>query len=215
MGKLANQTMLVTALKAFTGALPPGYSCEKEFFLTSLRNMAQYLADLQAETLREVCENFLHKLNAGKATQAAADEFKADIDRLVSAADFRTVSAWMAGSREFIKNRLDSLKAVSMISEEQKTSGRDPEAQRHIKETYARLRFDTLEKQVEAAPNDATVNTALATARRAVAEYCCLYRVQLNPAETLTPFSLACVDAALAAGHRLFMAIRQATGRMM
>ena len=57
--------------------------------------------------------------------------------------------------------------------------------------------------------------SALAKARTEVADYCCLYRIPLTNADTLTPFSLACVDAALAAGYRLFINIRQATGRAM
>ncbi|HNW44119.1 MAG TPA: hypothetical protein PKI19_06420 [Elusimicrobiales bacterium] len=215
MSKTENQTRLVTALKAFTGKLPPGYADEKEFFLTSLQNMAEYLAVLQSETLREVCAGFTRKLETGRLTPAAVDEFKAAIDRLVSAAEFKTVSAAMAGSKDFIKRKLSELKPLSIIGEEEKTAGRDPEAERQIRETYSRLNFKKLAGQVEAAGGDYSANTALAGARREVAEYCCLYRVQMDPAETLTPFSLACVDAALAASRRLYKNVRQASGRAM
>lgn len=207
--------MLVTALKAFTGRLPPGYASEKEFFLTSLQNLEEYLDSLQKETLSELCDSFLRKLDGGRVTLPVIDEFKGRVDTLISAADFRAVSAGMAGSKEFIRQRLVALKPVSFISEEKKTSGRDPEADRHIRETYSRLNFDRLAKEVQAASHDFSANAALAKAREEVAEYCCLYRIPLTNADTLTPFSMACVDAALAAGYRLFVNIRHATGRAM
>lgn len=215
MAKIESQAMLVTALKAFTGALPPGYCDEKEFFLTSLQNMTEYLADLQKETLKDLCGSFMRKLDAGKVTMETISAFKADADRLISAADFRSVSAGMAGSNDFVKKRLSALASLSMIGEEKKPSGRDQDAERRITETYSRLGFSDLAKQVEASPNDFTANSALAKAREEVAAYCCLYRVPMGAADTLTPFSLSCVDAALAASYRLYKAIRQATGRSM
>jgi hypothetical protein len=213
MPKLENQTMLVTALRAFTGKLPPGYADEREFFLTSLENMAEYLAGLQSETLKEACDSFLRKLDAGRVTLTTVGEFKARVDTLVSVADFRAVSAGMAGSREFIRQRLAALRFVSIFAEGKKAAGRDPEAERRIKETYARLNFDKLARRVEEEPNDFAANAALAQARGEVADYCCLYRIPLTNADTLTPFSLTCVDAALAASHRLYKSIRQATGQ--
>lgn len=44
----------------------------------------------------------------------------------------------------------------------------------------------------------------LARARRAVGEYCAAYRVSVSPEATLTPFSLHCVDAALAASYQFY-----------
>ena len=215
MPKAQSQKMLVTALRSFTGKLPPGYTNEKEFFLTSLQNMAEYMEDLQKETLKEHCDGFCRKLDAGAVTLQTIEEFKAGIDRLVSASDFKTVSAAMAGSREFIKKCLFSLAPVSMIGEEKKTAERDPESERRIKEAYSRLNFPALLKKVENEPNDISVNAAVARAREEIASYCCLYRVPLDPANTLTPFSLSCVDAALAASYRFFKNIRQAAGHSM
>ncbi|HBA62137.1 MAG TPA: hypothetical protein DCZ92_15250 [Elusimicrobia bacterium] len=216
MPKLENQARLVTALRAFTGKLPPGYADEKEFFLTSLQTMTEYLSDLQKETLQDLCDNFTRKLDAGKVTMETISEFKAGADRLISAADFRSVSAGMAGSKEFVKKRLLALAALSMIGEELKASGRDPDAERRITETYSRLGFPALAKKVEASPDAFTVGAALSKAREEVAAFCCLYRVPMGEAaETLTPFSLSCVDAALAASYRLFKAIRHLTGRSM
>ena len=215
MPKLQNQIMLVNALRTFTGELPPFYSNEKEFFLTSFNNMAEYLADLQQETLKELCDSFVRKLEAGKVTLATIDEFKAGLDRLVSNADFKTVCASMAGSKDFIKKRLSELRPVSMVNEEKKFAGRDPEAERRIKEAYSRLSFAAMLKQVQAAPDDLTVNTVLTKAREEVSGYCCLYRVPLDAGDTLTPFSLSCVDAALAASYRLFIDLRQAANRSM
>lgn len=47
-------------------------------------------------------------------------------------------------------------------------------------------------------------DSALACARRAVGEDCAAYRVSVSPEATLTPFSLHCVDAALAASYQFY-----------
>lgn len=215
MTKLENQAMLVTALKAFTGKLPPGYADEIEFFLTSLKNMEEYLVNLQSETLKEACDSFIRKLDAGKVTLQTIDDFKAVVDKLISTADFRLIIGSMAGSKETIKQRMQALKPISIIGEGRKVSGADPETERHINGAYNRLNFEALAGRVKAAPDDFPANYALAKARAEVAEYCCLYRVQLTPADTLTPFSMSCVDAALAASYRLFNKVRRASGRTM
>jgi len=215
MVKLENQTMLVTALRAFTGKLPPGYATEKEFFLTSLLNMEEYLGVLQAETLKEVCAVFLRKLEAGKAAQREIDDLKAAVDHLVSDADFKLVCAGMAGSAAFIRQRLAGLKPVSMLGEARKGPGMDSGTERRIESAYARLNFPALVKQAAAAPSDASANAALAKAREEVAEYCLLYRIQVNAGDTLTPFSMSYVDAALAASYLLYKDLSKATGRAL
>lgn len=208
MAKLENQARLVTALKAFMGERPSFYANETEFFLVSLRGLEEYLAELQKETLEEACANFLLKLDGGKVTPAVLGEFKAVIDRLVTPADFNTVSAGMAGSRELVRGRLSALKPVSLIAEAKKAGVRDPEALRNINGAYSRLGFDALAKKVAAAPCEASANAALSQAREEVADYCSLYRIQINASETLTPFSLSWVNAALAACFILYRAIR-------
>lgn len=197
------------------GELPYGYASEKEFFITSFHNMAEYLADLQKETLQELCAGFIRKLESGKVTLEVIDEFRSSLDRLISPADFKMVSAAMAGSSAFIKQRLLTLEPVSIVGEERKSSGRDREAERNIRETYTRLKFDRLAKGVEDAPHDHSANAALACARKEVADYCCLYRIPMDETNTLTPFSLSTVDAALAACYRLYKDINRATGRAL
>lgn len=207
--------MLVAALRTFTGEPPGGYTSEKDFFLTSFHNMAEYLADLQRETLAELCAAFIQKLKAGKTAPGAVEEFRSGLDRLISETDFKRVNAAMAGSNAFIEQRLAALEPFSIIKEEKKTAGRDPEAERHIKGAYSRLHFDALVKRVEAHPHDQAADAALASARREVAEYCCLYRIPLEETATLTPFSLSCVDAALAASYRLYKNLASASGRSL
>lgn len=201
--------MLVAGLRDFTGKIPHAYAGEQEFFLTSLNNMSQHIYDLQKGTLKELCDGFVLKLDAGKATLSAVNQFKAGLDSLISAADFRAVSGSMAGSNDLIKKRLGALKPVSRVDEGNKAAGGDPDALRHIAETYGLLHFEALAKRMKADPDELSVNAVLARAREEVAEYCCLYRVPLNEAETLTPFSLSCVDAALAASFRLLNGIYQ------
>lgn len=215
MAKFENQLRLVTALRFFTGELPPGYAGEKEFFLTSLQSMAGHLEELQKETLGEVRAGFLRRLEAGKVTPEAIEAFKADIDRLVSNADFMKVSSGMAGSREYVRKTLDSVAPLSLVREEAKACGRDRDAERRINDAYLRLNFPALARQVEARPNDLSADSALAGARREVDHYCGLYRVPRSESDTLTPFSLSCVDAALAACYRLFKTVRKASGRAM
>lgn len=207
--------MLVAGLRNFTGKMPHAYAGEQEFFLTSLNNMAKHLYDLQKGTLREMCDGFIHKLDAGKVTLETIKAFKAGLDSLISAENFRIVCAGMAGSKELIKRRLEALKPVSRIDEGNKAAGGDPDAVRHITETYGRLHFDALARQMKAAPDEPSVNIVLAKAREEVAEYCCLYRVPLNEQETMSPYSLSCVDAALAASFRLFNNIYQPSGQFL
>ncbi|HBB66683.1 MAG TPA: hypothetical protein DCZ93_05170 [Elusimicrobia bacterium] len=215
MAKLENQARLVNALRAFTGKMPACYASEKEFFLVSLQDLAEYLGELQQETLKETCDSFARKLDAGKVTPYVIDDFKAALDRLISNADFKAVCAGMAGSGEFLKQRLAGLKPVSLLGEAKKNTGRDQEAERLINSAYSRLNFPELVKQVEVVPNDYAANLALTKARAEVADYCGMYRVQLREADTLTPFSMSCVDAALAASYRLFKNISRASGREM
>ena len=207
--------MLVTALRAFTGALPPGYTTEKEFFLTSLTNMEEYLGELQRETLAEACGSFLRRLDARRVGPAEIDAFKAAVDHLLSNEDFRLVSAGMAGSPDFIRQRLSGVQPVSLLRAAKKGGVLHPETARRLDAVYSRLNFPALVRQVEAAPSDLAANAALGKAREEVAEYCVLYRVQAGAADTLTPFSLATVDAALAASYLLFRNIGKATGRAL
>ncbi|MCM2268239.1 MAG: hypothetical protein NDI60_10760 [Elusimicrobiales bacterium] len=215
MAKLENQAMLVTALRAFTGALPPVYANEREFFVTSLLSMSEYLADLQKETLAEVCENFSRRLDAGKATPEAIDQFKAALDPLVSDEDFRLVGAGMAGSPAFIKQKLSGLRPVSAAGAAKKGSGLSPALERRIDGAYGRLNFPAIAAKVQASPDEATVEAALRKARAEVADYCCVYRIQIKPSDTLTPFSMAWVDLALAAGFVLSRNINRLTGRSL
>jgi hypothetical protein len=214
MAKLESQARLVTALRAFTGKLPECYASEKEFFLVSLGDMEEYLRDLQGETLAEVGAGFLHKLEAGQVTPEAIGAFKAALDPLVSNADFKAVCAGLAGSREFIKSRLLAVKPLSLLDEAKKDEvRRDPDARRRLNGAYSRLSFPALLKQVEAAPHDLAANTALAKARGEISDYCGVYKVQLQEGDTLTPFSMSCVDAALAAAYLLFKGVNRATRR--
>lgn len=211
MSKLEDQVMLIAALRNFTGGMPLAYGSEQEFFLTSLNNMAIYLNDLQKGTLEEVCKAFIKKLETGKCKPGTIDEFKAGIDSLISAADFKMVCGCMAGSSELIKQRLSALKPVSRVAEGKKAEGCDPEAGRYIRETYSRLGFDKLAERLKAFPDGHGTGAVLASAREEVANYCRLYRVPLNEADTMPPFSLACVDAALAASYRLYREITGST----
>lgn len=207
--------MLTGSIRLFTGDLPPGYADEKEFFVTSFLTMSEYLAALQKETLDALCADFIRSLEAGKASPEVVRKFKADLGRLVSAADLRTVDSGMVGSREFIKRLLAALKPLSLIAEEKKTSGKDPEAERRITELYARLNLGALELKVKNAPGDAAANAALAEARKGIISYCGLQGLPSGDDAPITPFYLYCLDAALAAVYRLFKNIRQSTGRSL
>ena len=111
-----------------------------------------------------------------------------------------------------MKRACSVLKPLSVIAEEKKASGRDPEAERRINEIYTRLNFAALEAGVKAAPGDAAVNAALAAARKGISDYCGLQRIPMQKHEELTPFALYCMDGALAAIYRLFKRIRLSGG---
>lgn len=75
MAKVETQSRLIVAVKAFTGAMPSSYANEAEFFLVSLQDVEEYLADLQNETLRVAREGFIRKLDAGKHTPKDIEAF--------------------------------------------------------------------------------------------------------------------------------------------
>ena len=204
--------MLIASLRAFTGEIPAAYASQKEFFITSLQNMAEHLYNLQKETLKETCESFDVQLGKGKITEKEIAKLKDALDKLISDKDFRMVCAGMTGSKELIKKRLSALRPVSLTGEARKAGAGAADAERRIMETYARLRFQPLAEQMNAAPNDRVIDEAPMKARAEVAEYCCLYHVPLNEDDTLTPFSLSCVDAAIAACYRLLSNLHKALG---
>lgn len=209
-----DQIMLSESLRAFTGALPPGYASEKEFFITSLMNMEEHLAGLQRETLAGTCAAFLRRLEAGRAGHKEIEDFKASVDHLISNEDFRLVSAAMAGSAGFIKQRLAGLKPVSLLAALKRgRAGMPADALRRVDSAYARLDFPAMVRQVEARRSDLAADRALAGGRAAVGEYCAVYRIQLSGEATLTPFSMALVDSALAAALQLYKDVCRASGR--
>ena len=214
MAKLESQTRLVNALRVFTGKLPACYASEKEFFLVSMGDMEEYLRDLQSETLAEARSGFIRRLEAGQVKPEEIAAFKAVLDPLVSNADFKAVCAGMAGSPEFMKNRLMGIKPLSLLDEAKKDEpSRDPDARRRLNGAYSRLNFPALLRQVEAVPHDIAANAALARAREEISDYCGVYKVQLREGDTLTPFSMSCVDAALGAAYLLFKGVNRATRR--
>jgi hypothetical protein len=210
MGKMEHQDRLISGLKAFTGSVPSAYANQREFFFTSLNSMSEDLINLKKETLSEACNKFKEKLDGGKVTDITITEFKALLEKLVPDRDFKRVCASMVGSNELIKSRISSLEPISLIEEERERAGKDPEAERHIKDTYVRLGFSELTMKVTASPDESTAEAVLAKAREEVKEYCCLYHVPLNEEDTLTPFSLLHVDAVIAASYRLLSDIRRA-----
>lgn len=215
MAKVETQSRLIVALKSFAGKMPPSYTNETEFFLVSLQDMEEYLADLQKETLRVSRESFIRKLDAGKADAKAIEDFEAALAKVVSPSDLRTVRSGLAGSKELIKERLSRLQPISLVNEWKKGAGRDPEAEKLINAAYARMQFPVLLKLVQADPTDLSANAALLKARAKVSEYCTTYCIPSNAAATFKPISLSCVDAALSACHGLYKDIRKALGRGM
>ncbi len=215
MAKVEIQSRLLVALKAFTGPLPSSYASETEFFLVSLQDVEEYLADLQNETLRVAREGFIRKLDAGKVAPKDIEAFEAALAKIVPPSDLRTVRAGMAGSKELIKERLSGLRPASLVNEWKKGPGRDPDAEKQIDAAYSRMQFPVLLRTVEADPTDAAANAALAKARTKLSEYCSTYCIPNNAAATFKPISLSCLDAALSAAHSLYKNIRKALGRGM
>ncbi len=215
MVKIETQTRLLVALKAFAGKLPPPYVSEMEFFLVSLHDMEEYLADLQSETLRVSREGFIRKLDAGKVTAKDIESFEAALAKIVPPSDLRTVRSGLAGSKELIKDRLSKLRPISLVNEWKKGTGRDPDAEKQINGAYSQMQFAVLLRTVEADPTDLSANAALEKARTKLFEYCSTYCIPTNAAATFKPISLSCVDAALSACHSFYKNIRKALGRGM
>lgn len=208
--KIEHQIRLIAMLRDFTGRMPDVYGSQTEFFIVSLHSMSEYLVELKTATLREACDSFCAKLDRGSVTEKNLADFKSQLDKLVSESDFKTVCASMVGSKELVRKRLSGLSPVSLLTEERKTAGRDADSDRHIRETYDRLNFGSLAAAVSSRPDDRAVDAALLKARASVGEYCCMYHVPLDSEDTLSPFSLSCVDAMIAACYRLLADIRRA-----
>jgi hypothetical protein len=201
--KTEHQIRLIAMLRDFTGKMPAAYGSQTEFFIVSLYSISEHLTELKAATLRETCDSFRAALDKGRVSDEALEEFKSVLDKLISEKDFRMISASMAGSKDLVRKRLSGLAPVSLLAEERKMAGRDIDADRHITEAYDRLSFGPLAAEVRAMPDDRTMDTTLLKARTSVREYCCMYHVPLSESDTLSPFSLSCVDAMVAASNRL------------
>lgn len=215
MSRIEHQIMFISMLREFTGKVPAVYASQKEFFINSLRRMSEHLVDLKRETLKEICGNFAAKLDKGTVTGQAIIEFKEQLEKLVSDRDFALISGSLIGGKELIKKRLSVLAPLSLLDEEKKEEGRDPEVERQIKKAYERLDFPSLVREFGASPGDKTLDEVLAKARAEVAEYCCLYRIPLDQNDTFSPFSLLHVDAVLAACGRLLSNIVKSHGEKL
>jgi|GEM_PF-397588 len=209
MAKTEHQIRFITRLGEFTGRVPAVYTDQKEFFISSLRSMSEHLVDLKRETLNEACAAFGSKLDRGTVTDKTIAEFEDLLEKLVSEKDFAMACANMIGSKELIKKRLAALVPLSLIDEEKRTEGKDLQADRHIRETYARLNFGALVKELNAEPGGRAVETVLRKAREEVADYCCLYHIPLDESDTFTPYTLLHVDAMIAASYRILSDIRK------
>jgi hypothetical protein len=70
--------------------------------------------------------------------------------------------------------------------------------------------FEALEKEAARFKDDASENRVLGRARERVADYCLVYRLPLDPGDTLPPFSLSRIDAVTGACYRLLARMRGA-----
>jgi hypothetical protein len=211
------QRRLIVALRDFAGSVCRGFVNQKEFFIFSLENISENLMELKRESLRELAAGFAAKRDRGPVSDEELTEFKDSLDKLVSARDFDYVCAALAGSRELLKERLALVQPMSMAAEEKRgLSGvRDANAYRLITEAYRHLNFWKLEEAAGRRCDDAAVDQILTAARAEVAEYCSLYKVPLDPGDTLTNFSMLRIDAVAAACFRLLAKVRDlgAAGR--
>ena len=202
--KFEHQIRLIASLREFSGKVSSAYISQREFFITTLQSMSEHLLALKTDTLKEACEKFAEKLDQGAVPNELVTEFKCLLDALVSGRDFAVVGASLIGGKELIKMRISKLQPLSVVAEERKPAAdRDKTADRLVTEAYKRLQFDTMETELKAHANDPKGDWLLSRARENVAEYCCLYQVPLRDEDTLTPFSLARIDAVVGACYRL------------
>jgi hypothetical protein len=214
--KLEIQRRLIMALRDFAGSVCSGFVNQKEFFIFSLESISEKLTELKQESLNDLAAGYAARRAAGPLSDAEVVDFKDKLDKLVSARDFDHICAALAGSKELMAERLAAVRPQSMAAEEKRgLSGvRDANAYRLITEAYKHLCFWELEEDARNS-DDATVDRILCRARAAVADYCSLYKVPLDPADTITAFSMLRVDAVTAACFRLLAKIRDlgAAGR--
>ncbi|HOI43582.1 MAG TPA: hypothetical protein PK523_11605 [Elusimicrobiales bacterium] len=200
---------LAARLRELGGEAHPGFLDQKEFFISVLRAAEEPLAALQREALRVVCAGFLEKLGRGRVTPELLEEFKDPLDKLLSSGDFLLVEGGLPGSPEVVRARLAALRPLSIAEGARTGTLRDPGGERLLTEAYRRLGFDRLEKgPPPGLRGDAALNELVLRARRSVAEYSRLYQVEPSAEETLTPFSLSRIDAALGACYRLLARLR-------
>ncbi|MCX5786649.1 MAG: response regulator [Elusimicrobia bacterium] len=213
MSAIDHQIMFIAKLREFTGRAPAVYANQTELFLNSLWSMSEHLINLKRAILNDACEDLAGKLDKGALSDKTIAEFKDLLEKLVSGRDFQMICGSMTGNNKgLIKERLATLVPLSLVDEEKKTEDRDMEADRQIEETYARLNFAPLVKELNAAPESGAVDAVLAKARVEVEEYCCLYHIPLDEGDTFTPFSLLRVDAVIAASYRILSEISEKTG---
>lgn len=200
------------ALRDFAGPVCSGFANQKDFFIFSLESISGFLLEFKGESLKELAADFTARRERGPVSDAELVEFKAALDKLVSARDFDFVCAALAGSRGLLKERLASVRPLSMAAEEKLglSGARDANAYRLITDAYRQLNFKALEEAAARRRDDIAVDHILARARADVAEYCSLYKVPLDPGDTLTDFSITRIDAVAGACFRLLAKMREA-----
>lgn len=205
------QVRLIASLKEFAGPVPAGFAGQKEFFIVTLQRLAANLVDFKYETLRNLSAGLLEKLRRGPLSDKDLDSFKDGLDKLVSGRDFQLAVTGLAGSREFVAERLSRLEPLSIAAEEKKRPGepRDFTADRLVGEAYTRLRFEALEEECK---KGRPLEKVLETARARVTEYCVLYKLPISAENTMPPFSLSRIDAVTGACFRLLGALNKAEG---
>jgi len=208
--KYEHQVRLITSLRALAGPVAPGFLNQMEFFITNVRDMAEHLMGLKREMLEEGARRFLAGVERGSVSGGSVLEFKSLLDKLVSGRDFAAVTAALAGSAQFLKNRVSALQPLSIEDEEGKAAAdRDKAADALVSTAYKRMKFDALEKDLAGGVNACALDRVLLKARESMADYCCLYQVPLREDDTLTPFSVSRIESVAGSCFRLLRKIRE------
>jgi hypothetical protein len=216
MSKAEMQVKLVARLRDYCDSsqrVVSGYLNQRDFALSTLRNMSEAIMELKKETLADECNHLLKEID--KEFSAAPDtkwisagldsRIRTGLEAFISDGAHATIRMiLMFKQAKELKDILSDLAAANTIEEDgkKKLGDSSPSAKR-VTLIYDRLEFPAMEKELIARPTDETLDSVITRVRDATKEYCSVISLPQSENDTLAPFMITSIESLVAANMRL------------
>lgn len=177
-----------------------------------LSEIEENLGQLKQEQLLWRCDRFLESLKNGDLREDALTDFKTILDSYLAPGDYADIAIHLDAKDlqdpqrlPWLTQIMGSIQASSLFQESRKPQDqRSSRAEKLLKQMDERLGLDLCRKILARKPkNERCRAVVLRRIRRNVAEYCSVIHFPTSPDDTLSPFLLPRIEAALAACRRL------------